>query len=225
MLAKKAKAVLQSLHNAGVLPHLVLIGSWCGYFYRLHYGAKHYTPTIQTLDIDFLIPNPRQLKPGLPAVDHLLQNLDFEIDHTASGWVRFVHPELRVEFLVPRLGPKSDEPLSIRQLHIIAQPLRHTRVLTAYAMTISDGKFTVQIPHPLAFALHKLFVSTRRTDKDKALRDRTMAFRLLAVTLAKNDLELLAEIWSTFTKKEQRAIHGVLLTEESGEQLLRMMTR
>ena len=43
----------------------------------------------------------------------LLEPLDFDFEMTPSGWVRFIHPELRVEFLVPRYGPTSDDPRSI----------------------------------------------------------------------------------------------------------------
>src|SRR3990167_8295241 len=130
MLGKKAKEVLQVLNEAGLLEHIVLIGSWCGHFYSLYFGRNRYRPNIQTLDIDFLIPEPRRLQSGLSPVQDLLKPLDFDEEYTASGWLRFVHPELRVEFLVPRLCPQSDDPRKIPQLKITAMPLRHTSVLT-----------------------------------------------------------------------------------------------
>ena len=62
MLAKKAKEVLELLQKQGILKDLVLIGSWCCHFYIPYFGRKNYLPTIKTIDIDLLIPNPKRLK-------------------------------------------------------------------------------------------------------------------------------------------------------------------
>ncbi|MFH1356835.1 MAG: GSU2403 family nucleotidyltransferase fold protein, partial [bacterium] len=128
MLGKKAKEVLNLLQEYGLLDDIILIGSWCGHFYQIYFGKKNYSPNIQTLDIDFLVP-PRVKFKG-PKLDGLLHDLDFEEEITPSGWVRFVHPELRVEFLVPRLCNQSDEPRVISKINISAMPLRHLAVLT-----------------------------------------------------------------------------------------------
>lgn len=146
MLATKAREVLDTLQQADVLHHLVLIGSWCGHFFQLYFGAKHYAPMIHTLDIDFLIPDPLRLPKTPVSVDTLLEALDFETDYAASGWLRFVHPELRVEFLIPRVGPQSDTPRSVPALNITAQPLRHTSSLTRHTITVADYSFTVRVP-------------------------------------------------------------------------------
>lgn len=209
MLAKKAKEVLIALQGSGLLPELVLIGSWCCHFYVSHFGRENYLPTIQTLDLDLLIPEIRTIKKKV-SVPEMLKSLDFDPDFTFSGWLRFVHPELRVEFLVPQLGIQPDDPKKISQLQITAMPLRHTFVLTQHTITIKDDDLQIRIPHPLAFALHKLFVSNRRKEKGKSLRDKEMAYRILDVIQTQKQTKELPSIWSSFTKKEKAEIVRVL---------------
>jgi len=215
MLADKAKEVLQVLQREGILEHLVLIGSWCCHFYVPFFGKKNYTPNIQTLDIDFLIPKPTPagLKKSPRPMDELLKSLDFDTDFTASGWLRFVHPELRVEFLVPRVGAQPDEPQTIPGLEITAMPLRHSHVLTKHTIGIEEDGIHLRIPHPAAFALHKLFVSGRRKDAGKAARDKETAFRILEAILATEKTKDIHTVWDSFTAKEQRDILAIIRQE------------
>lgn len=205
MLAKKAKEVLQTFQEAGILKDLVLIGSWCCHFYISYFGRAYYVPSIQTLDLDLLIPDHRSLQRPI-SVDDLLKTIEFESEHTYSGWLRFIHPDLRVEFLVPRLGPQADDPKSIPSLKINAMPLRHTFPLTANLIRIEEGELSVRVPHPIAFALHKLLISGRRQDKKKAPRDKEMAFRILDAVQQTGRSSELPTIWSSFTKKEKAEV-------------------
>ena len=52
--------VLKEFHKAGVLKDLVLIGSWCHYFYRAYFNDAPEIPLVRTLDLDFLIPKRQQ---------------------------------------------------------------------------------------------------------------------------------------------------------------------
>ncbi len=183
MLTRKAREVLEALQREGILERLILVGSWCVHFYAAYFGRRKHILAIKTLDMDFLIPNPRSVSKPKQDVEELLRPLDFEPAFTASGWLRFVHPDLRVEFLVPRKGPTADEPVKVAALKIVAMPLRHTDALTKHVVTIEHDGFAVKVPHPVAFALHKLFVSKRRKDKGKAARDRAQAFRILELAL------------------------------------------
>lgn len=210
MLAKKAKDVLLGLQEHGVLNQLVLIGSWCGHFYKSYFKSGVYNPSIQTLDIDFLISDPRHVTAPDESLPELLKSMDFEIEFTASGWTRFVHPELRVEFLIPRLGPQSDEPRKVPQFQISAMPLRHTHVLTTHTIDVSSDGIHLTLPHPAAFAMHKLLISGKRKDKGKSTRDSEMALRLLeAIRESKMEKGLL-KVWEAFSKNEQRDIMTAL---------------
>lgn len=198
-----------ALQQDGILKELVLIGSWCCHFYVSYFGRENYLPTIQTLDIDLLIPEVRTLK-KTTSIPEMLKTLDFDTEFTFSGWLRFVHPELRVEFLIPRLGIQPDDPKKIPQLEITAMPLRHTFVLTQHTIVVKEGALQISVPHPLAFALHKLFVSNRRKEKGKILRDKEMAYRIFEVIQRLKLTKELPAIWNSFTKKERNEILSVM---------------
>ena len=161
-----------------------------------------------------MIPDPRHLKSKPANLPSLLQELDFDSEMELSGWLRFLHPDLRVEFLIPRLGPTPNDPRKIPQLKINAMPLRHTHVLTAHTIKVEEDGLTLRLPHPLAFALHKLFVSTRRKEKEKAIRDKEMALRILTAAQVTEKMGGVSVMWASFTKKEQRVILEVLKKEE-----------
>jgi hypothetical protein len=46
---------VNTLGEAGVLDDLVLIGSWCLYFYRIVFYDSVNIPLICTVDLDFLL--------------------------------------------------------------------------------------------------------------------------------------------------------------------------
>ncbi len=48
--------VLRRLQKAGVLREVMIIGSWCIYFYRNYFSDIEYTSSIRTRDLDFLVP-------------------------------------------------------------------------------------------------------------------------------------------------------------------------
>lgn len=50
--------VLTELQRQEALNGLVLVGSWCQYFYRILFNDAPEIPLIRTMDVDFLAPNP-----------------------------------------------------------------------------------------------------------------------------------------------------------------------
>jgi len=44
--------VLEVLNRNGILQHLIIVGSWCTYFYRHHYGDIFRVSPLRTLDMD-----------------------------------------------------------------------------------------------------------------------------------------------------------------------------
>ena len=120
--------VLERLAAAGVLDDLVIIGSWCLESYRTYFDRRTPLTTLRTRDIDFLVPRPTQLRH--PAdVPALLEDLGFVCDFQRAGYIRLVHPDLIVEFLVPERGRGTDKPVPLPQLHMNAQALRFLDLL------------------------------------------------------------------------------------------------
>jgi hypothetical protein len=158
---------------------MMLIGSWSLHFYRFAFEDHDALPAFRTLDVDFLIPDIHQVKKEVD-IPQLLKEEGFISSYNrASGMVKFDHPDLRVEFLVPELGRGHDKPLEIKKLGIRAQSLRYLNSLAGYPRVISHENLHIRVPEPAAFALHKLIISTRRSNKEKAGKDLQMAVGLL----------------------------------------------
>jgi hypothetical protein len=99
--------VLKKLDDAGVLPHIVLAGSWSVYFYRYYFLTEKYISAIRTRDIDFVVPLPLKLK-NKTDIAKLLESLNFDVQFEGThGLIKLRNPELTVEFLVPEKGKGS----------------------------------------------------------------------------------------------------------------------
>jgi hypothetical protein len=165
-------ATLKALQEAGALNELILIGSWCLYFYRIYFNNSPEIPAVRTLDIDFLIPNPPRIKKEIN-IPKILENLDFKpMQSYPSGYTKYNNPELELEFLTPELGRgKGDKPYKINKLHVSAQGLRYLNLLQSYTLKIKSGELKVTLPEPAAFVLHKFIIFERREKEEKMIRD------------------------------------------------------
>jgi hypothetical protein len=188
--------ILKDLQNAGVLKHVVLVGSWCQEFYRHHFKNSFEIPATRTMDADILIP--RRLKLAQPVdVHEIFRKRGFVTQiHYDSGFAKFIHRELTFEFLTDA-GAKADEKQhAIKDLNIVAQELHFMNIPLAHHMTVHYQDLTINIPEPEAFALHKLIVSQRRRKSDK--RDK--------------DIEAARGMFQFFKGKEQhiRRLHQII---------------
>ena len=171
--------ILKRFQTAGILDKLVLIGSWCVYFYRHGSVLLKGLPAPRTTDIDFLVPRPFRFE-KVTDVPAILEELGFAPTfHGMNGLAVYDHPELRLEFLVPEIGRGSSEPVAIRALHVTAQGIRYLNFLSSYVVTIMHHSLAVRVPEPAAFALHKLIVSSKRTKKEKREKDLAAAVGIL----------------------------------------------
>lgn len=86
--------VLRRFYAAGILKDIMLIGSWCLYFYRHEFDNPKSIPAVRTLDADFLIPSQRRLEAELD-VPAALRELGFAPTFNRSnGLVVYDHPQL-----------------------------------------------------------------------------------------------------------------------------------
>jgi len=90
--------VLMHFHDAGILEEIILVGSWCMYFYKEYFYPEKYNPSIRTRDIDFLIPLPIRSKKKIDIVE-LLRKDGFIVTFSNSGYIRLEHPEIRKEVI------------------------------------------------------------------------------------------------------------------------------
>ncbi len=178
---KLCDAILRRLDAVGVLPHVMLIGSWAVYFYRHYFKPGSYQPSIRTRDMDFLVawPPPRMAQSvDLPRE---MADLDFVTGYRGEeGYMILQHPDLLLEFLVPERGRGGNKAVPLPQLGVNAQPLRYLDMLLENAITVRYEYLSLRLPHPARFGLHKLLVAGRRRVAAKADKDRNEARKVLA---------------------------------------------
>jgi hypothetical protein len=163
--------ILKDLQDAGVLKHVVLVGSWCQEFYRHHFENSFEIPATRTMDADILIPRRLKLEQPVDVHEIFLKRGFVTQMHYDSGFAKFIHRELTFEFLTDA-GAKADEKqFPIKDLNIVAQELHFMNIPLAHRIAVQYKDITLNIPEPEAFALHKLIVSQRRRKIDKKEKD------------------------------------------------------
>lgn len=199
--------VLNKMNQSDILNGIAIIGSWCLYFYKYYFNQKNYSPDIRTRDIDFLVPLPPKFKRRVD-VPLMLKELGFIIHYSGTkGYIRLDHPELIVEFLIPEVGKGRDKPYPIPSLGLNAQALRFLDFLADHLITLELQDMKLKLPHPAAYALHKLLIFGRRKSKDKAEKDKGQALQLLKYLARRpNNVREIKRIFSAMHKKWQRNI-------------------
>lgn len=170
--------VLKRLDEAGVLDELILVGSWCAYFYNDYFGGKARLSTLRTRDMDFLINRPPRFKAKIQ-MPELLRDLGFLPDRHPDGSVSMAHPDLIIDFLIAERGKGSDKAIPVDDLGIRAQPLRFMDFLSGDAIVVNSNGLDLRLPHPACFALHKLVVSVRRREDGKKEKDVQQGLEIL----------------------------------------------
>ncbi|MDD5530309.1 MAG: GSU2403 family nucleotidyltransferase fold protein [bacterium] len=198
--------ILSRLDKAGVLDKLVLVGSWCLLFYKEYFSKVKYISAIKTRDIDFLVPLPSRIGVKVNIVA-LLKDLGFIVGfYGDKGVMKLEHPELILEFLVPEKGKGSTSPYALPQLGINAQRLRFLSFLTYKKIQVSVEGIKITLPHPAVFSLHKLIISERRQDKEKAIRDKESAKRILKALIEKGESDTIKEVFGSVCVSWQKKI-------------------
>ena len=198
--------VLRRLDKSGVLKHIVLIGSWCTLFYKSYFGHIKYAPVLKTRDIDLLVPHPSAISVKTNVAE-LLKDLGFVVGFDApQGYIRLEHPGLIVEFLTIEKGRPSDKPYPLPKLGVNAQPLRFLEILASNTITAKIKDFSVTLPHPANFALHKLLISQRRSNRQKEEKDRDAAVQILEALISKNEQDTIKKVFLSLPARWQNKI-------------------
>ncbi len=171
--------VLRILNEKDVLRHLVVVGSWCMFFYTLYFQKKQPIASLRTRDVDFLVPDPKSLKTTVD-LPELLKPLGFLMDYRGEqGYIRLVHPELFIEFLVSEKGKGNDKAFPLPGLGLNAQALRFMDILYLKTVTLETKGIKIKLPHPACFTLHKIIIFTRRPEKEKKEKEAAQIDRML----------------------------------------------
>ncbi len=200
--------ILRRFHNAGILDDLILIGSWCVYFYKDYFSDVPYIDqaSIKTRDIDFLIDTPSKIKRDVN-IPELLKDLGFVTIYRGNrGFIKLDHPDLILEFLVPEKGKGTDKPVPLSKLGVNAVALRFLTFLSSNTIKVKVENFYVILPHPANFALHKLIIFQRRIKEEKAIKDRNTAVEILKALINKGDSAVVRQVFDSVLQKWQKKI-------------------
>ena len=198
--------VLKRFEKAQILNKIILIGSWSIYFYKYIFKSKEYSTFIRTRDIDFLVPVPPKFKKKVDVFD-LVEDLGFIEEFKGSkGYIKLIHPDLTVEFLVPERGRGYDKPYPIPQLGINAQALRFLDFLVQNTISVQANGLHLRLPHPAAYALHKFIIFKRRRKKDKQDRDIEGALRVFRELIREKQQADIKVIFSNMHLKWQKKV-------------------
>lgn len=213
--------VFRRLNREGLLDDIILIGSWCMPFYKEYFSGVKYLSTIKTRDVDFLVPYPNKIRVNVD-IHELLKDLGFVIGYKGSkGYMKLEHPDLVIEFLSPEKGRGTDSPVPLPQLKINAQALRFLNFLAENIIKVKVDDFYILLPHPANFALHKLIISERRQNTDKAAKDKIMALEILKALMAKGEASKIQGVLRAVPSKWQKKILEALNQEKEILKFLR----
>jgi len=197
--------VVDVFDKLGLLPFVMLMGSWSEYIYQ-HYYLNDFRPHIMTRDVDFLYRN--LSKPGAKIeLVKALEAIGFscEVDRL-SGIGKFIKEDvLAIEFLVRVLGKGDPENRRIPSLGVTGIGLRDINMLDNYPLYLDCDKYTIIVPEPEAYILQKLLINPKRKDVEKREKD----MRSIQVLIPHISKDRINEILDNLTKKQQNTITDV----------------
>ncbi|MBI2092955.1 MAG: hypothetical protein HYY43_03435 [Deltaproteobacteria bacterium] len=193
------------MSKSGILDNVLLVESWCAYFYKQYFSKIEYNPVIKTRDIDFLV-NVRPTFSKSVDLEELLKPIGFEIEFFGSGYMKLESEELAIEFLVPEIGRPSEKPMPLPALKLNAQPLRHLDILWRNPIKVAVSGIFIRLPHPVDYLLQKLVIAGRRKKADKSEKDRQSALAVLDAVIDNDELQEFHKAVKYLSKKELKTV-------------------
>lgn len=197
--------VLDSFESAGVLPHVIVVGSWAEFVYD---KAKllDFKANLRTQDIDILIPNIRRPQTKVNIAD-VLKSSGFELRRNLEGLMKFnKNGEIDIEFLVREIGRGQLDPYQVPSLGVTAQGLRNMEVLTDHAIPVPYEKYLINVPRPEAYVIHKMIINPERLPEYKREKDIEAIRNIIEKADSKEFKENLINIYLGLTKTQQKKV-------------------
>lgn len=197
------------LHENDLLQHMVVIGSWAEYLYAQSGILPGFTANLRTLDIDFLIKNMRRPVKSVN-ITSLAKEAGYTIDHDVMEGTTKIYTQdlMEIEFIIEQKG-KGDNPVIKTNLGVNAQALRHLSSLTNNSILIELFGFSITVPSPEAYVIHKIVIN-----KDRGIKSEKDIQAIISL-LPFIDKEKFKEIFDHLTKKEQQEINNFMANKNT----------
>lgn len=157
------RLALEALKETGLLPHILVIGSWAEYLYQETDPGRGFVKHLQTRDLDLFLENLR--KPDNPAgIVEALKQRGFllHIDRVTEVGKFYKEDLLEIQFLVRALGSAIETSHEVPALSIRVEGLRDLDILSMKPVTVEWEDLSIRIPSPEAFVLQKLVIQDHR---------------------------------------------------------------
>lgn len=204
--------LLLGLDEAGVLDRAMIIGTVAFQAYGPMLGARFGDAAFQTMDIDLTsaegltmsVANPAKLPPLLDVLKSLDPTFREVTGFDNAPPVSYINESrLRVDVLTPLIGKARGPSPTALASH--GQPVRFLDYLlekpNEVVLLVAGGIKTL-VPAPARFALHKLMLSARRPEVERAKKrkDMAQAEELLGLLL-EDDPDALAAAFEALAEK------------------------
>lgn len=195
--------VLELFEELGLTKHVVLIGSWAEYFFDEFFSEDYYHD-IATKDIDFLYRNLRLPDRTIPLISTLKEHGFIYDENPMTKVAKFYKSNImELEFLTRVVGPDQMY-YDIKSLGITTEGIRELNMLHKFSIEIKRDKYSVFVPEPAAYVVHKILINEKRVKVGKSEKDmRSVKNLLIQIAKHKDQRNLLIEIISNLTKKEK----------------------
>jgi hypothetical protein len=204
--------IIRILHVETILPYVVIIGSWAEYLYeQTKYFDTNFKSNLRTRDVDVLYGNIK--KPGYKTnVTRALVECGF-IYHqdVVSGIGKFSKGEfIDLEFLTKVLGSGKEHIYEIPSVGIKAEGFRTLNLLADNSVAVDFHSFSINVPEPSAYVLHKLIINPDREPDYKKEKD-INAVRELLTHIKKSDFdkERLCLLYEGLSTKNRRTVEKI----------------
>lgn len=196
--------LIGTLYDANVLDSVLIIGSWAEYLY-VQTGLLDYQINMRTQDIDVLICNIN--KPKVP-LNKIMEEQGFELQMDPSGLMKYDKSgEIEVEFLVREMGKGQMEPYKTK-LGVTAQGLRYMELLIENQTHVIYQGYSVCIPKPTAYVLHKLIINKDRV----AYKQEKDAEAVSNILLGAANEKFISELKILFQKQNRKTKEKIIET-------------
>jgi len=195
--------IIEAFEIEGLLSYVMLIGSWAEYIFQSHIESG-FTANLRTTDVDFLYKNLKRPTGKKFEIVKALESKGFACTQNRnSGVAKFVKEDiLDIEFLIRVLGKGDPQHQKIPSLGIVGIGLRDVNMLERYPLDIEVRDFTLIIPEPEIYVLHKTLISTKRLKPEKREKDLESVRGLLPHI----NKERMKAMFDKLEKKQKKAI-------------------
>jgi len=200
--------VIDALHECGLLPHLMIIGSWSEYVYSQAFDDK-LLAGFRTQDMDILIPNIRVPRKGVNIYSELQKRGFVYQEDIVSGIGKFFGGRgMEVEFLARAFG-QGDLKVVVPCLNGLVVPsIRSLDILTKHPLPLTIRGYTVIVPEPAAYVLHKLLINNQRKPAKQEKDLGSIRSVLTFVVASDGQKARLIEILESLSNNRQKRIRA-----------------